>query len=185
MNRTTLHASRPSRGFTLVEMMVVIAILVILGTIATASMRGMIDRSRMETATSDFVGDLQFARSEAITRGMTVSLCPSANGTSCLGSDAWQGGWIVFVDRDGSGAVAPGAPVLRRRTTWAQGYNFVATPGMGALSFGRDGFVLALPAAGAQLRAEAASGDRASVRCVSLNRAGHYLVQAAGTGACA
>jgi len=165
--------------------MVVIALVAILGLLASSSMQSLIDRNRLAGRIDGFVGDLRFARSEAITRGLPVAVCPSADGATCLSGDQWHQGWIVFADPDNDGAPADAAAVLRRHKAWNSRDTFVAAAGTGMLTFGRDGFLLSLPGASAVLRAEANDGAPGTGRCVSINRTGRQVVQPAGTGDCA
>lgn len=89
-------------GFTLVELMVVTAIAVVLLAIAIPSFRAVIRTNRLAAMTNELTGALQYARSEAITRGQRVTVCKSSSvsGTSptCDDSAGWQNGWLVFVD---------------------------------------------------------------------------------------
>ncbi len=83
----------------MVELMVVIAILAILSMIAIPSFNQLIASNRITTVTNDLFGSLQEAKSEAIRRGIRVTLCPSINGTSCQSTTpTWTVGWITFVD---------------------------------------------------------------------------------------
>ena len=91
MNKT--HSS----GFTLIEVMIVIAILSIFAGIAIPSFSTLIANNRMAGQANDFLSTLQFARSEAITRGRRISICPSTSGSACT-SSAWNGGWMVFAE---------------------------------------------------------------------------------------
>ncbi len=96
-----------SRGFTIIELMVVLAIAAILAAAAIPSMTEIVRRNTQESVINDLAGALAFARSEAINRGQKVSVCQSANGTSCATSGDWTAGWIVFVD-----PVDPTAPSI-------------------------------------------------------------------------
>ncbi len=83
------------RGFTLIELMITIAIAVILLMVAVPSFDAVRLSSRLNTFSNNFVASVHLARSEAIKRNATVTLCSSTNGTSCGG--AWNNGWIVLV----------------------------------------------------------------------------------------
>ncbi len=166
----------------MIESMIVVALIAILGMLATGSMGGMLGRGRLEGSLSAFVGDLKYARSEAVTRGHPVSVCPSADGITCVEDDAWHRGWIVFSDPAADGHPSSPQSLLRRQKGWSNTGTFVATPGTGAITYGRDGFLLRLESSEAVLRAQAPSGP---VRCVSINRAGRQVVQQMGEGGCA
>ena len=104
--------TRASRfGFGLIELMIVIAIVAILTVIALPSYQLAMQRNRVVTDTNDFVAALNLARNEAVARGRPVTVCASANGTSCDGSGVsdWSGGYIVFTDYDPVGAIDAGA----------------------------------------------------------------------------
>ncbi len=99
-----------SRGFTLVELMIVIAIVAILTTLAAPSFKQLIQSNTMSGAVNTFLGDMRFARSEAIRRGGGVVMCRSANpeavnavcGTGS--TTGWESGWIIFQDNNSNGA---------------------------------------------------------------------------------
>ena len=92
-------------GFTLIELMVTLAIVGIFASIALPSFSQMIENNRISTATNEFVSNLILARSEALKRSRNVTICPSSNQTSCGTGTDYSNGWIVFVDCDGDGAV--------------------------------------------------------------------------------
>ncbi|MGN0927044.1 GspH/FimT family pseudopilin [Ectopseudomonas mendocina] len=88
-----------SRGFTLIELMVVLAIIVIAAAVAVPSYNSSVEAGRKTSAVNNLVGALQFARSEAITRRSDgVKVCASAGGSTCSGSN-WSAGGVVL---DGS-----------------------------------------------------------------------------------
>lgn len=84
-------------GFTLIELMVTIAILAIVTSLAAPSLDAFVSRSAMRSISGDFTLGMQKARSEAINRNECVVICMSSNGTSCASTGAnWGEGWIAF-----------------------------------------------------------------------------------------
>ena len=68
---------------------------------------------RLITQINTLVGHLAYARSEAVKRSQQVGVCVSNDTTSCTGGNAWQQGWIIYVDLDADGGYSAGEPVLR------------------------------------------------------------------------
>ncbi len=85
---------RKSSGFTLLEVMVVVAILGVLATLAGPSFGPLIERWRVRQATEDLQSTLYYARSEAIKRGGNVSIKAKT-------SKDWGSGWQVISDNSG------------------------------------------------------------------------------------
>ncbi|MDP1565229.1 MAG: GspH/FimT family pseudopilin [Polaromonas sp.] len=101
-------------GFTLIELMIVVALVALLASLAVPSFRTLLVNRTVRAAAEALMTDMRYARSEAVKRSARVSVCQSANGTSCAtGSNLWVGGWIVFVDADGDGAVDAGDEIVR------------------------------------------------------------------------
>jgi len=94
-------------GFTIIELMMTLAVAAILITIAIPSFRSMIISNNIITHTNEFVGTISYARSEAIRRGKSVTICKSSSGTACLtgGGTYWDSGWIAHIDLDSDGTV--------------------------------------------------------------------------------
>lgn len=81
------------RGLTLVELMVTIAVLAILLAISIPSLTDSTLGSKLRSQANDLAAGALLARSEAIKRNQSVTLCASSNGSTCTG--AWINGWIV------------------------------------------------------------------------------------------
>lgn len=91
-----------SWGFSLIELMVTVAVLAILVAIGLPSFQGSMRSNRVATGTNEFVASLSLARSEAIRSPGGAGICATTNGTLCNG-DSWNDGWLVWSDLDGSG----------------------------------------------------------------------------------
>ena len=140
------------RGFTLIEMMVVIGIVAILGAIAAPNMSAMIKRQRIKTAAFDVFASLTFARSEAIKRNTTVTLTPT--------SSDWAKGWQIKDANDN---------VLRDQKGWDD----MTLTGPATVAFGGTGRL----AAGSGTPFELAGNDSYVVtsRCVTLDLSGRAV----------
>ena len=99
-----------ARGLTLIELMITLAISSILITGVAPSFSASVKNSRMVTQLNDLHTAFSLARSEAINRNTSVTVCRSATSTSCAG--VWQDGWIVFVDEDSDGSVDNGDEII-------------------------------------------------------------------------
>lgn len=85
------------------ELLASLAILASLASLAGPGMVRLVQQERSTTALNQLLGAVQLARSSAITRGATVTLCPSADGHTCAGRNRWHEGAIVFTDEDRDG----------------------------------------------------------------------------------
>ncbi|MCU0841353.1 MAG: GspH/FimT family pseudopilin [Thiobacillaceae bacterium] len=96
-------------GITFIELLVTISIAAILLAVAVPSFRDFLARNRVDSAASDFMVNLNYARSEAIRRGARVTM------HNPTGARNWSNGWTMCVDTDSDGDCADeaAASVLR------------------------------------------------------------------------
>ena len=111
-------------GFTLLEMMVVVAIVVILVTVVVPSFTSSMEKAHLRTQIGDFASALGYARSESIKRGVRVTMCPSTDQATCGGAGVnWEAGWISFVDTNNDFSLDAGeGPPLSASTALTSGY---------------------------------------------------------------
>ena len=127
------------KGFTLIELMVTISVLAILLTIAVPSFRTFVLNNRITGQANDMMTALNYARSEAIKRGLPVSM------SSNSGTADWSTGWIVFANPSGSG-VFGGAGDIKLRVWPALGGGNTLNAILGAVTvvtFDSGGFARA------------------------------------------
>lgn len=123
-------AVRQLHGFTLIELMITLAIAAILAGLAAPSFADLIKNNRMTTQYNELLGSLSIARSEAIKRALTVTVCHSNDLSTPACTGEWQEGWLVFVDNNGDGVFDTGVDEVIRVHSVLSGGN--------TLNFARD-----------------------------------------------
>jgi type IV fimbrial biogenesis protein FimT len=128
-------------GFSITELMVVVAIVAILLGIGVPSYRYITNSYRMSAEVNGLLGDLQYARSEAIKEGQPVTVCVSTNATGCAGTTTWQSGWIIYSNPANTTVPAAGS-VLRVQNAFGGSTpdTFTASNTVSAITYNREGF---------------------------------------------
>lgn len=133
-----MESRRVLTGFTVIELLVVVAIAAILVALGAPSFSEMMRRNRLSAAASALQVSLSLARSEAVKRGSDARVTVAANTTA----GAWTNGWTVFVDGTGTanGGVAPtvdttGATAVTRVEVVAAPTGPVSTGQTGSLNY--------------------------------------------------
>lgn len=171
------HTSRPG-GFTLVELLVTLAVLAILLALAVPSFNDLIDRSRLTSAADTLYADLQFARSEAIRNNQNVVVGFQSGSAWCygmvLGSSA--------CDCSVSNSAAANYCALKRVT--AADFSHVSIPDAASITFAasQTGFdpVRGVALAAGAVTLQSTLGKQATVSLALLGRVS--LCSPAGSG---
>jgi type IV fimbrial biogenesis protein FimT len=115
-----------SRGFTLIELMVVLTIAALLFAIGVPMFRNAALGGRLSAAANNLLASIQLARSEAIKRNLPVTVCASSDGATCAGGGGWEQGWIV---------VDSGAVVIQKQAGLPDGYQMTQAGGTTPIAF--------------------------------------------------
>ena len=158
-------SARRLAGFTLLELMITLAVLAILTAIAVPSFQTLLERNRLTSATNDLLGALMMARSNAVTRRVITRVCPSTNASTCAtGTVNWATGWIVTEDPTNQAGRIRVAPALHPSLT--------VTTTLQAVAFDPAGNASDL-ANGASIELANTSGQR----CIRIRSSGQVVTE--------
>ena len=171
-------AARSSKGFSLIELVTVVGIVAVLMGLGATSFRYITNSNRISAEINGLLGDLQYARAEAMKEGRTVTVCASADGATCTGTPVWTGGWIVFSDPTNIGTLDPGETLLRVQKPLANGDTLQDAGGaIAAVTFNRAGFAVNLPGLANALTLHDSTASSSWTRCLSITSAGMMAAQ--------
>ena len=100
-------------GFTLLEALVVLAVLGTLLALAAPNLTELRQKHQMQSQAERLLGSLMLARSEALRRQQRVTLCLRSTGDFCATKGSWGQGWVVFVDANDNAVREAQEPVLQ------------------------------------------------------------------------
>jgi type IV fimbrial biogenesis protein FimT len=171
-NRSQRHRSR---GFTLLEMVSVMGIVGILMAIAIPSFKYVTSANRVAAEGNGLLGDLQYARAEAIKEGQSVSVCVTQDNATCANSNSWNTGWLIFSDVNGDGAINGADIALRKSPAFSGTDTLSASNNVKAITFNREGFAAGLT--GAQVfTLHTATTNNQWTRCLTLSTVGMMAI---------
>lgn len=165
--------------------MVTLAVLVILVSIGAPELSRFIAQRAVVAQADTLSAALQFARSEAMKRGLPVTMCHSADPAAatpvCAASDDWSTGWVIFVDRLGTaGAYDNGEEILRVQQGITSG-GLTLTDSKASITFNAMGMARGDPISFG-VSPKGGSTAEPMNRCVSLSAQGRVNPK---LGACA
>jgi type IV fimbrial biogenesis protein FimT len=170
-------SKRQAAGFTMTELIITMSIVAILLAIGVPSYKYVTVSNRISTEVNSLLGDMQFARSEAIKQGLWVTVCSSVDGQTCNGNNAagnaWQSGWIVFPDANDDQQVDNGEVVTRVQPAFTSSDTF--TPAAGsfyAITFNREGYATTNNANTVTLELHDSTNTSAWTRCLAVSPVG-------------
>lgn len=129
-------------GFTLIEFLITVVIMVVMLTVAIPSMTSALENNKVNSMANDLSFSLNFARSEAIKRGVSVSICPTLNGTYTSCGTSWNQGWMVFVNPNADGVFANSSQeaLLRIHANDDKNLTITPNPSMNVVTYSSSGF---------------------------------------------
>jgi len=167
--KTVMNARR-ARGFTILELMMVVAVVAVLAAIALPNLSDVIVRTRLKTAASDLHTSLVFARSEAVKRNAGMQVVP----VSTASPPDWTQGWSVQVQAAGTVLTKQDAYQSLTINTTNAAYAATAVP---SVTFSGTGRETGSGGAGVAFVITSAAYPLIRARCVTIDPSGRAAVR--------
>jgi type IV fimbrial biogenesis protein FimT len=175
-------------GFTVTELVMVMTIVGILAAIGVPSFKYVTVSNRISSEINGLLGDMQFARSQAIKQGLTVTVCSSSNSTTSTptcntggAGNVWNTGWIVFLDSNGDQQVDNGEQVIRIQPAFNSNDSMTAAGTYAAATYNRLGYA---PTTGGTINIALHDATNTSTytRCLAITESGSVTTEKYGAG---
>jgi type IV fimbrial biogenesis protein FimT len=127
-----------SRGFTLVEAVIALAVISLLIGVAVPAWSGALESAHATSTKADLLSTLTRSISHAANAGSEVVLCPGGPG-GCRASTDWSRGWIAYADIDGNRQRGPNETLLQAEPPLAGKVHLRSTAGRVRLVFQPNG----------------------------------------------
>ncbi len=108
-----------NKGLTLVELLMALAVVSVILAGSAQNIMDFVLNNRAAAQVNKLQSSLRHARHEAIKRNRSITVCQSADASSCSGN--WEDGWIVFMDTNNNDVVDANEQVLQRHAGIEQG----------------------------------------------------------------
>lgn len=133
---------KKSQGFSLIELMVTIAIVGIMAAIGMPSLQTTLQNNNMTALHNELLAALSFTRNTAITRGSSATLCKAnlaSNGCAAT-TASWENGWIIFPDNNNDGVVDAGETILSIKNDLPKDISINYSRNSSRITYGAQGY---------------------------------------------
>lgn len=168
-----------ARGFTLVEILVALAIVGIMATLAAPSYQDLMVRNTVRSVTTEYTMALHFARNSAVALNRLVTVCPSSDGSNCSATVGLESGWIVVV----GGQAAPESLLRDTLPSWGNGITTQFNANARHVTFTPSGRVQGMPTMTISVCPQDAAFANLG-RGIVINATGRTRVGEPAAGAC-
>ncbi|WP_199096639.1 GspH/FimT family pseudopilin [Dyella sp. ASV21] len=156
-------------GFTLIELMVTLAVVVIITVVAIPNLRTFVQNVRRDSVVDGLVASLHYTRNQALSTDQTTLICAGTTGVGCTGG-TWGGGWEVLALPANASTVSLTSHAI---VTTSATPTLKALNGSTSLTFNGQGLVTNMPSAGSETIVVCDSRGSNYARAVFINTVGY------------